>query len=195
MDERIFVVEEAEIVVREAPYGADNTLVIRADGVENPDATGGVHSGTEYTRPDGTYGPFDWTVTEGSGTLVEVDDLYQNNEYKMGAEFTPAEPGVSYITASSKDGQYSVNFAVICQPIQADTLELDTHRVDMEVGETVQLTATLSPEPTLESDKALTWTSFNEDVVTVDENGVLTAVGAGYAYIKVACDINSSSGW
>ena len=181
-----------EIVVANAPYGADNTLVIRADGVENPDAPGGTHSGTEYTRPDGTYGPFDWTVTEGNGTLVEVNDLYQNNEYKMGARYTPAEPGVSYITASSKDGRYSVNFAVICQPIQADTLELDTHRVDMEVGDTVQLTATLSPEPTLESDKALTWTSFNEDVVTVDENGVLTAVGAGYAYIKVACDINTN---
>ena len=181
-----------EIVVANAPYGADNTLVIRADGVENPDATGGVHSGTEYTRPDGTYGPFDWTVTEGNGTLVEVDDLYQNNEYKMGARYTPAEPGVSYITASSKDGQYSVNFAVICQPIQADTLDLDTHNVEMEVDETYQLTATLSPEPTLESDKALTWTSFNEDVVTVDENGLLTAVGAGYAYIKVVSDINTN---
>ena len=179
-------------MVANAPYGADNTLVIRADGVENPDASGGTHSGTEYTRPDGTYGPFDWTVTEGNGTLVEVDDLYQNNEYKMGARYTPAEPGVSYITASSKDGQYSVNFAVICQPIQADTLDLDTHNVEMEVDETYQLTATLSPEPTLESDKALTWTSFNEDVVTVDENGLLTALGAGYAYIKVVSDINTN---
>ena len=181
-----------EIVVANAPYGADNTLVIRADGVENPDAPGGTLSGTEYTRPDGTYGPFNWTVTEGNGTLVEVDDLFQNNEYKMGARYTPAEPGVSYITASSKDGRYSVNFAVISQPIQAETLELDTHRVDMTVGDTVRLAAALSPEPTLESDKALTWTSFNEDVVTVDENGVLTAVGAGYAYIKVACDINTN---
>ena len=181
-----------EIVVNEAPYGGTNTLVIRADGVENPDAPGGTVSGIEYTRPDGTYGPFDWTVTDGSGELVEVEGLNDNNETKNGAQYTPAEPGVSYITATSKDGAYSVNFAVICNPIKADTLDLDAHNLDMEIGETAQLNATLTPEPTLEADKALTWESFDESVATVDENGVVTAVGAGYAYIKVTSVADTS---
>ena len=181
-----------EITVSEAPYGATNTLVIRADGVENPDAPGGTVSGTAYTRPDATYGPFDWTLTQGTGTLTEVEGLDLNGELKNGATYTPAEPGVSYITATSRDGAYSVNFAVVCNPIQADTLDLDTHSLELKVGDTAQLHAALSPEPTLEDHKALTWTSFDESVATVDENGNVTAVGAGYAYIKVSTDINTN---
>ena len=181
-----------EIVVKEAPYGATNTLVIRADGVENPDAPGGTVSGIEYTRPDATYGPFDWTVTEGNGALETFEGVTLNNEAKNGAYYTPAEPGVSYITATTKDGTYSVNYAVVCNPIQADTLELDAKTLELEAGQTAQLTATLTPEPTLDAHKTLTWTSFNESVATVDENGVITAVGEGYAYIKVVSDINTS---
>ena len=181
-----------EIVVNEAPYGATNTLVIRADGVETEGAPGGTVSGTEYVRPDATYGPFDWTVTDGTGELVEVEGMTLNNETKNGAQYTPAEPGVSYITATSKDGTYSVNFAVICNPIKADTLDLDTHNLELKAGETAQLTAILTPEPTLEADKAVKWTSFSEDVATVDGNGVVTAVAPGYAYIKVESTANSS---
>ena len=62
--------------------------------------------------PDSTYGPFDWTLTDGKGELIpgQIEDYY---ETKNGAFYTPSEPGISYITASSKDGKYSVNFAVI----------------------------------------------------------------------------------
>ena len=173
-----------EIVVKSAPYGATNTLVIRADGVESEGAPGGTLSGIEYTKPDGTYGPFDWTVTEGSGELTTgtIAGYYEN---KDGAFYTPSEPGVSYITATSKDGQYSINFAVVCTGIQAETVDVSEHSVTLHVGDTYQLDPTLDPVPTLDADKRLTYTSFNEDVVTVDENGMLTAVSEGYAYISI----------
>ena len=47
-------------------------------------------------------------------------------------------------------------------------------------------------DPTRAEDAALTWTSFNPEVATVDENGVVTAHKPGYAYIKVSTDINTS---
>ena len=180
-----------EIVVQQAPYGADNTLVIRADGVAVEGAPGGTYSGIEYPRPDGLYGPFDWVLTDGKGELVtgSKQDYYGDSiEY---AAYTPAEPGVSYITATSKDGQYSITFAVICQGIQAESLDLEAHNVELNVGETSQLQVKMDPIPTLDADKELVFTSFNPDVATVDEDGVITAHKPGYAYIQITCATNN----
>ena len=180
-----------EIFVKESPYGASNTMVIRADGVATEGAPGGTHSGVEYTRPDGTYGPFVWTVTEGNGELT-TGTVSANYENKNAAFYTPTEPGISYITATSSDGAYSIRFAVVCEGVKAEKLELDNKALTLEAGDTTSLIATLTPEPTLAEDKALIFTSFNEEVATVDENGVITAVAPGYAYIKVALANNTN---
>ena len=182
--------ETGEIVVQQSPYGADNSLVIRADGVVCEGAPGGEHSGIEYVRPDGLYGPFDWTVTDGNGELIATSksDYYSGTiDY---ATYTPSEPGVSYITATSKDGSYSVNFAVVCTGIQAETLDLRTHMLEMNVGESLGLRITMNPIPTLASDRKLNFTSFNEDVASVDENGIITAHKTGYTYVQITCATN-----
>ena len=182
--------ETGEIVVQQAPYGADNVLVIRADGVATEGAPGGTLSSIDYVRPDGLYGPFEWTLTEGNGELSvgTKQDYYAGNvDY---ASFVPSQPGVSYITATSKDGQYSIHFAVICTGIQAETLDLESHNLELDSGETFQLDVSMNPFPTLAQDQALVFTSFNEDVATVDENGLITAHKAGYAYIRVTCATN-----
>lgn len=57
--------------------------------------------------------------------------------------------------------------------------------MDLEAGDSQTLTATLSPEPTLAEDAQVNYISFNPDVASVDENGVVTAHKEGYAYIKV----------
>lgn len=51
------------------------------------------------------------------------------------------------------------------------------------VGETLQLTATISPENAI--NKNVTWSSDNENIVTVDANGLVTAVAKGNAKITV----------
>lgn len=53
---------------------------------------------------------------------------------------------------------------------------LDKNRADMNVGDTLTLKAAVSPENA--DDPAITWTSSNEKVATV-ENGVVKAVSAG----------------
>ena len=57
-----------------------------------------------------------------------------------------------------------------------------------EVGDTYQLTVTFDPENF--EDQRLSWTSDDEDVVTVDENGKITAVGVGEATITVTALAN-----
>ena len=57
--------------------------------------------------------------------------------------------------------------------------------MELNVGETSQLQVIMDPIPTLDADKELIFTSFNPDVATVDENGVITAHKTGYAYIQI----------
>ena len=53
-------------------------------------------------------------------------------------------------------------------------------------GETVQLTATVTPDNA--ADKKVTWTSSDSKVATVDENGLVTAVANGTAIITVTTE-------
>ena len=174
-----------EIVVKESPYGADNVLVIRANGVETAGAPGGTHSGIIYEQPDSLYGPFDWTVTNGNGELASAETTDYYGEIIHFGVYTPAEPGVSYITATSKDGAYSINFAVVCVGVKAEALILEDHNLEMEEGQTEKLDVQLTPTPTLAKDSELIFTSFNKDVATIDQQGNITAVGEGYAYILI----------
>lgn len=166
-----------------APYGATNKLKIVADGVVSEGNPAGEMSGEVYTKPDGLWGPFDWEVTEGTGSLEMAEKTDYNGSREV-ANYTPSEPGVSYITASSKDGNYSVNYAVICEPVKAETLALDKHNVTVKEGKKKSLTPTLTPVPTLEKDQTVIYKSFAPEVATVDENGVITGIAGGYAYIK-----------
>lgn len=179
-----------EIDLRYAPTGATNKLLIQAEGVESQGTPAGVLSNTKYTRPDGMFGPFDWTVTSGNGTFEIGEEEIWGEKIEAGI-YTPSEPGVSYITATTKDGKYSLNFAVISEPILADKLTLDKNKVEIKTGETANIVATLSPTPSLEKDEKLTWKSFNPEVATVSEDGTITGVSEGYAYIKVESATNN----
>ena len=57
-------------------------LVIRADGTEKAGNPAGALSGVTYDRPDSTYGPFNWTVTEGGGKLETAEDVNVNGTRK-----------------------------------------------------------------------------------------------------------------
>lgn len=52
------------------------------------------------------------------------------------------------------------------------------HAVTLEIGQTLQLSAT--PDT-----KGLEWFTNNESVAVVSENGLVTAIGVGQAYITV----------
>ena len=107
------------------------------------------------------------------------------------AYFTPDAPGVSYITATSKDGKYHVNFAVVSTAVKADVITLNTNSSELNIGDELALTAALSPEPSISDDAALVWVSYNPEVASVDANGVVTAHSAGYAFISVYTAVNN----
>ena len=67
--------------------------------------------------------------------------------------------------------------------VAVDGVTLNQSSLSLAPGNTAQLVATVSPENA--NDKSLTWTSSNEGVVTVDENGNITALKEGTATITV----------
>lgn len=64
---------------------------------------------------------------------------------------------------------------------QTPTITLDKHAITIARGETMQLIATVLPESA--ASVGVTWTSNNENVATVDSEGIVTAVAAGTATI------------
>ena len=173
-----------EIQVYFTPPSKTNTLVIRADGVVSPGNPAGTSSGTVYERPTDVYGPFDWEIVSGRGELTTEEGVNINGTVLNAAYYTPSEPGISYIRATTKDGQYSLDFAVVSEAILPEKLELDTNRMTLSVAESRSLSAVLSPTPTLEKHTGVQWESFDPGVATVDETGTVTGVSQGYAYIR-----------
>lgn len=176
------------IVVPYSPAGSASEMVIRADGVPQEGKEAGTVRGETYVRPDGLYGPLDWTITSGvSGVITETD---------TGITFKADGPGVTYIKAASKsmtESEYgSLDFAVVTLPITAKTLDVGTsaqgregHMLEMNRYDTDRLSVVLNPMPSQETDRELIWTSYNEGVATVDQEGNVTALDSGYAYIGV----------
>ena len=175
--------ETGEIQVFFPPEAATSTMVIRADGVEAPGKAAGAHSGKTYTRPDGLYGPFNWEVISGNGTLTTEENADILGTQVNVAHYVPAEPGCSIIKATTKDGKYSVNFAVVSEAVMPEKVDIDHNHLTLRVAESATLTAVLSPMPTLEKHEELTWVSYHPQVATVDAAGNVTAQEAGYAFL------------
>lgn len=72
--------------------------------------------------------------------------------------------------------QFTIN-----QPVSS--VRVDYTDITLKIGETFRLTAEVMPEDA--TNKELWWSTSNADVVTVDETGLVSAVGSGNATIIV----------
>ena len=95
----------------------------------------------------------------------------------------------STITATATDGsgvtascEVTVN---INYPVQGIALNHDA-KTFTKAGETLQLTATIYPDSA--TNKTVTWKSSDKTVATVDESGLVTAVGNGTANITATTE-------
>ena len=114
----------------------------------------------------------------GNEDVVTVDD---------NGVVTAVAPGTATVTVSTLDGSdLSANcvITVVKPVILAESISLDIIAANMDVGDTMMLTATVLPEDA--DNREVTWLSGNEDVVTVDNNGVVTAVAPGTATVTVS---------
>jgi len=92
------------------------------------------------------------------------------------------------VTSNEKEYSASCEVEVTTEPVT--NVELNVNTGTLDIGQTLTLTATVTPSTA--SNQGVTWSSSDTNVATV-ENGVVTAVGAGSATITATA--NDGSGY
>ena len=133
-----------------------------------------------------TYKEDSWTVEPLDGSPSNVLSVDESGVVTANA----IGKGVVRIVVSCQSDSHHTHSAisyieVIPTPVDKVEIKLETgeeaEALTLQKGDTKQLTATVSPDDA--TYKEVTWTSSNENVVTVDSNGNITAVGPGDAVI------------
>lgn len=156
------------------------TKTIPAESVVISDDELAMSVGKTYTLtatvlPENTTDVLSW-----ENSNPKIVELSQSGEVKALKE------GQAVITA--KAGTKTAVCLVTVGPL-AESVTLDRTTLDMARGETVQLTATVTPAGVAEP---VTWTSSNEEVVVVSD-GKVTAVNAGKAVVTAQIGDKSAS--
>ena len=117
---------------------------------------------------DATYEKVLWTSSD--ETIATVD---QSGKVKA------IEKGSCLIHA--KAGDISEACEVIVSGIQVEKITLNKNELELIIGESVQLTATITPENA--ENKKIDWFSSNEEVALIDEDGMIMALSLGNSSI------------
>lgn len=91
--------------------------------------------------------------------------------------------GSAIITAKTQDGGYTAFCAVIVKRIPVTGIYLDKTNVTIDVGKSIILTPTITPQNA--TNKELIWHSTNSSIASVDYNGIITGRKAGTAVVTV----------
>ena len=110
-----------------------------------------------------------WTIAPLSG----VATVNQNGEV------APVAPGYAKVTATTTDDSDLSDSS----DIVVYNITLNKIQTSLITGESEELTATTLPADFMPAGWNVVWTSSNSSVVSVDNNGKITAVGAGTATI------------
>lgn len=113
------------------------------------------------------------TWTSSNASVVAVDG--NGNVYGVAA-------GTAVITATTSNGK-KATCTVTVSPVYINGVAINAAAVDVNKGATVGLIASVGPVNA--TYKAVTWTSSNPAVATVDANGVVTGIAKGKAIITV----------
>ncbi len=101
---------------------------------------------------------------------------------------TGVKAGTATITVETEDGGFSdeCTIEVLAETINVTDISVDPTEATLDEGTTLQLTSTVLPRDA--TNPAVAWTSDNEDVATVDADGLVNAIAAGTATITVTTE-------
>ena len=120
-----------------------------------------------------------------NATDKSVEWLVQNAEVlnvTQDGTLTAVGPGEAWVGVEAVDGAFAyLTFTV--EPVKVERIEIEPEGATLKVGETVQLTATITPSNA--TNQLITWGSNDTNIASVDAHGLVTALGIG------ATDINA----
>lgn len=124
------------------------------------------------------------TITVGKNDGGEAGGSYVDNQgnFILGAGSSVTDPEGN-TTELPNGGSMDPDGNVEENTVSVTGVELNKSTLSLDEGDTYTLTATVAPADA--TNKAVTWTSSNSGVATVDSNGKVTAVSSGTATITV----------
>lgn len=150
-------------------YDAPENVAVT--GIKLSDTSINIEKGTTYTLnadiepDDATKKGIRWTSSDTSVATVS------NGVVKGIAE------GSATITATTVDGGFTASCEVTVFANHVTGITLSKSKVEVGTGGSVEVKAYITPDNA--SDKTVIWSSADESIATVDENGVITGVTEG----------------
>ena len=127
------------------------------------------------------------TNVEWASSNPEVVQVYSSGDRR--GQVVPQNPGIATITVSAQENPALTYDCIVTvtatRPVESISLNHDA-KTFTKAGETLQLTATIYPDSA--TNKTVTWKSSDKTVATVDESGLVTAVGNGTANITATTE-------
>lgn len=120
--------------------------------------------------PDATNAEIEWVVTDDVIT-VDEDGLV-----------TAVRPGEASVIARSGDIISECKIHVL--EIMASGIDIEQSEINLHVGESTTVTATISPDNSDETN--IIWSSSKNNVASVDNTGKVTAIASGYTTITAS---------
>lgn len=162
-DESVATVDENGLVTAVADGECTITTYVVADAPATAETAAVV---TDEEKP-----------TEGENSEATADSETVTMPDNLDAAFGVVPEGLSATTK-------------VTVTTKVESITLDKTEGILNVGNTVTITATVAPEKA--TNPAVTWSSSDESVATVDETGKVTAVAAGNATITATSEDDSS---
>ena len=122
------------------------------------------------TPEDASSKEIKWTSSDNNIATVSTKGLV-----------TAKRAGKVTVTATANKFTATCEITITDPYIEVTEITLDKTEATITEGETLQLEATVTPEDA--TDATVIWTSSDEFVATVDENGLVTAISMGEAVI------------
>lgn len=136
--------------------------------------------------PDGTYFDAYMNLYDSEFNYLGGNDSSGGNGFGAFEEYTITEAGTYYVLITAYY-YYSVgNYSFMVEellPVAVEGVELASETVEIATGESTSLSYSILPAEA--ANPAVTWTSSDETIATVDENGLVTGVAPGEATITV----------
>ena len=120
------------------------------------------------------------TIAPGASKTVEYTIPEEYLKFKNASDEKNFYVSVTSDTPESLMGDNYITVHV--EPGHADGITLDEEKVSIPCGEQRTLTAVVTGKDAI--DRSISWCSSDTDIVTVDENGIVTGVAAGEADVS-----------
>ncbi|MBQ9494904.1 MAG: Ig-like domain-containing protein [Treponema sp.] len=158
------------VYVKLLPENATNKKIKFTGDCERDESTGKrkvgtVRSANQYSGKK----PYDWFF-----------DVFLDGEVQVGNEYT--------VIYQTEDGKVQSTLNITIVPVKATELILSEETLELSIGQSYSLTAEIKPNET--TNKKVIWSSSDENIAKVDENGKVTVVSKEGA---VSCTITATT--